>query len=276
MLDSYNFKVIFPERDILNAFDRKQLKYSRSVTLCCSLVIVNSRITNYSKDMKRRKLNRSERFGVWKAWEGACFWCREPVVFRSCEIDHVIPLDAVSSKEEEDRVKAHYGLNEHFNFDNFENFVPAHSYCNRSKSFSLPDPTPAFQLNLMQVRSKAGLSEAIAEKIINDAKKDNLLTMVEAAVRQGDLTEDDIAELFKGLPSIIRKAVDIPVTELFLTPGWKVHEQNGHLVGVVAENGQYGMTSTSSDPSWVCSNCGQKGPWNGIICLSCGNREAPD
>lgn len=227
--------------------------------------------------MTRRTLTRAERFGVWKAWSGMCFWCREPALFKSCEIDHVIPLNAVQDANKKQKIRDLYSLNATFDFDNFENFVPAHSHCNRTKSFSLFDPSPAFLLHLNQVRSKAGLSMAIATTVEKDVGKQKLLTMIDAAVRKGDVTQDDIEILFSGLPRIIQKSVAPSITtELFIAPGWKVIEERGHLVSVLADNGRFGMTSTSNDPSWTCSRCGHKGPWNGVICLTCGNREAPD
>jgi hypothetical protein len=60
-----------------------------------------------------------------------------------------------------------------------------------------------------------------------------------------------------------------------IAPGWMVTELQGHLISVTSGS-RFGVTSTSNNPSWICSQCGNKGPWNGIICLSCGNREEAD
>lgn len=133
----------------------------------------------------------------------------------------------------------------------------------------------------MSVRSRAPLAEAIAEAVDADAHKAKLLAKVAAAVEAGELSKDDIIELLEGLPRLITKGADggllgFQTQEVLqIAPGWSVIEERGH-VRVVTDGTRAGMTSVSGDPSWICSNCGNRGPWNGIVCMSCGNREEPD
>jgi 5-methylcytosine-specific restriction endonuclease McrA len=102
-----------------------------------------------------RSITLAQRFGVWKAGKGRCFWCREPVLFRDCQVDHVIPLNAVSTNNAAVSVRSLYDLPDDFDFDHFGNCVSAHSGCNQRKSFTLLDPTPAFALHLAEARALA-------------------------------------------------------------------------------------------------------------------------
>jgi hypothetical protein len=97
------------------------------------------------------------------------------------------------------------------------------------------------------------------------------------AIVAGDITREDLEQLLADLSEIERKADPLGFLQpdhLMIAPDWVVTEVQGHRVSVTS--GQFGVTSTSNDPSWICSQCGNKGPWNGIVCLSCGNREEPD
>jgi hypothetical protein len=227
---------------------------------------------------KRRSIPDNQRFGVWKAWAGKCFWCREPVKYPNCEIDHVIPLDAIRGGKA-DAVRTQFGLLSAFDFDSFENWVPAHSGCNRRKSSIVLDPSPAFSLHLAEVKAKMPLVVATANAIAQDVRKGPLLARLKMAIDAGDITEAEIRELWAGLPVPVTKAGTLQHLQkerLQIAPGWEVAQVNGALQYVQSKGGRFGVTSSSDHHSWVCSQCGNKGPWNGIICLSCGNREEPD
>ena len=45
----------------------------------------------------RKPISDAQRFGVWKAWGGRCAWCRQPVLFKDCHIDHIIPVAAAAT-----------------------------------------------------------------------------------------------------------------------------------------------------------------------------------
>jgi hypothetical protein len=143
----------------------------------------------------------------------------------------------------------------------------------------LVDPSPIFARLLSQTRQKASQASAIAERIARDGKKAALLARIEAAVSKGDLSWEEIKELFAGLPEqspVVQRSDSLP-ERLLIAPGWEVRQVNGAVVLVVDSSGKRaGLTSTSNDLSWVCPTCGNKGPWNGVICLSCGSRSDPN
>jgi 5-methylcytosine-specific restriction endonuclease McrA len=225
----------------------------------------------------RKPISDAQRFGVWKAWGGRCAWCRQPVLFKDCHIDHIIPLAAVATAYDRADALSQFGLPVSFNIDDFENWVCACPSCNLRKSETLLDTSPILLLLLNKARLNASVARAITTAIEADRKKPALLIKLKNALKRGDLTEADIRELLYGLPVLIQKsAAETPVSSLWIAPGWEIKEQRGNLVFVGMPSGRFGYTSTSNDQSWFCPHCGQKGPWNGVICLSCGNRSDPD
>jgi len=112
---------------------------------------------------QRKQISPAARYGVWYAWAGCCFWCREPIVYQHCEIDHVIPLEAVSSIGAE-KLRTRFALPSDFEFDNFSNWVPAHAGCNRRKGKSVLDASPELLLHLRQVQMMAPVAQGTVKK----------------------------------------------------------------------------------------------------------------
>lgn len=225
----------------------------------------------------RKPISDAQRFGVWKAWRGRCAWCRQPVLFKDCHIDHILPLAAFSTLSDKSSVLRTFGLPATFEIDDFENWVCACPSCNLRKSDTLLDAAPILLTLLNTARLNAMIARSTTEHILADRKKAALVIKVKNALKRGDLTEADIRELLSGLPVLVQKsAIETPTERLWIAPGWEIKEQRGNLVFVGLPSGRFGYTSTSTDQSWFCPHCGQKGPWNGVICLSCGNRSDPD
>jgi hypothetical protein len=187
--------------------------------------------------MTHRAITSAQRFGVWRAWKGSCFWCREPVLFRDIHIDHVIPLDAVNEVGAPDTIRRLYGLSADFDFDCFENWVPTHAGCNQRKSFTLPDPVAAFAIYLKQVSEHVSLAKATASKVESDGKKAPLLTKIASAIVAGDITRENIEQLFADLPTFVKKGLKRMAfrERLLIAPGWEVHVV-GHRVSVKRVN----------------------------------------
>jgi hypothetical protein len=74
----------------------------------------------------------------------------------------------------------------------------------------------------------------------------------------------------KGDPPRIHPALSL----LWDRERWSVVRELSPQVAIVTDGGRHAMTRTHV--SWTCSNCQSNGPWDGVICLTCGNREEPD
>jgi predicted nucleic acid-binding protein len=53
--------------------------------------------------------------------------------------------------------------------------------------------------------------------------------------------------------------------------------RNDNGIAMVTDGRRAGIRPTAANPhhSWQCPNCGNAGPWNGVICLSCGQMSDP-
>jgi hypothetical protein len=171
---------------------------------------------------KRKRVQYAARYGLWDAWDGRCYWCEEPIrPFADCEIDHVIPLDAVRSAGAEE-LRRLYNLPSDFDFNGFANCVPTHRRCNRKKG-SLPlGPSPAVSMHLEVIRMKARVAQAISEKIQSDKRKDAVLARLGTLIEAGTLTQPELEDFLASLPRTIKKAADLPDVHLFIAPNWEV------------------------------------------------------
>ena len=84
--------------------------------------------------MSKYKFNKDERYAVWKVLGPNCQWCKEPVAFKDCHIDHIIPESILTDSEKLEDVLSKYGLTSEFDINSFENWIPTHPSCNQSKS----------------------------------------------------------------------------------------------------------------------------------------------
>ena len=132
----------------------------------------------------RKPISRAARFAVWNEWDSSCYWCRVPVRFADCEIDHLIPLDAVNSVGIQELTQL-YSLSNDFDFDGFDNWVPTCPTCNQRKGKVLLDASPQLLLHLMVIRGKARSAKKVAENMQSDLRKDKILGRLEFSDRSG-------------------------------------------------------------------------------------------
>ncbi|MDM8552357.1 HNH endonuclease signature motif containing protein [Desulfobacterales bacterium HSG2] len=87
--------------------------------------------------MTKHRFSYIERYALWKAYDGRCFYCEEPLDFQDMSIDHVVPERFVGYPDELAQFRRDYDIDENFpNFqvNDFANWVPAHPRkCNTRK-----------------------------------------------------------------------------------------------------------------------------------------------
>ena len=138
------------------------------------------------------------RVALWRANERKCFYCSEPVSFRDLEIDHVIP-ERISRRELRALIRR-LPLTADFHIHGTQNLVPAHRQCNARKSGELPnDQTVLFFLNLW-VRKRSQIQDEL-RKQIRAAKRDKILIDMSRLIEDGDLTKEELVQLFAAIPS---------------------------------------------------------------------------
>lgn len=224
--------------------------------------------------MAKYRFSAEQRFGVWHAYDGLCFWCGEPLPFQDTTIDHVLPESLEDEEAKLQSVKAMYGLDDKFNINCYSNWVPAHARCNQRKTDKLFSPSPAMLAILDRVDRRAPYAESAAANATADKQKGRILGRLESALAAATITREEVEQLIAGIqqePMIANVNV-----VLHISPHWKiVHESNG--LATVTDGKRAGITPVASNPhhTWLCGHCGQYGPWNGVICMSCGKMSDP-
>jgi hypothetical protein len=151
-------------------------------------------------------------------------------MFADCEIDHVIPLDALNSVAAEE-LRRRYALPSDFDFNGFPNWVPTHRRCNQ--------------------RKRALLLEATSEKIQSDRRKASILARLASSIEAGTLSKKEIEDFLSNLPQIIRKGAELPDVHLFIAPNWEViRAGDGRSVRVVSNPQARNAISFTSSRNW--------------------------
>lgn len=224
--------------------------------------------------MAKYDFSAAESFGVWHAFDGLCFWCGTPLIFRDVTVDHVVPESVGDDEGKFTSIKAMYGLADNFSVNTFLNWVPAHGKCNQRKGQDLFSPSPAMIAILESVAKRAPIAEVAAANATADKNKGRILGRLRSALEAEKITRKEVEELLAG----IKQEPMLPAAEVALqvSPQWTiVRESNG--LAMVTDGRRAGIIPVVRNPhhSWECSNCGQYGPWNGVICMSCGHMSDP-
>lgn len=219
--------------------------------------------------MAKHSFSSAESFGVWHAFDGLCFWCGAPVSFQEVTVDHVIPEAIGEDEGKVISIKTMYGLAENFEINSYQNWVPAHGKCNQWKGQDIFSPSPVMLAILERVAKRAHFAEAAATNAVADKNKGRILGRLRSALEAETITKGEVQELLAG----IEQEAMLPNADVVLqvSPHWSiVHERNG--LATVTDGIRAGITPVIPNPhhSWRCLNCGQYGPWNGVICMSCG------
>jgi hypothetical protein len=222
--------------------------------------------------MSSYRFSPAEKFGVWDAHDGTCFWCGEPIEYRHATIDHILPESLEKSPGELSAVLNQFGLEKNFAINSFKNWVPAHSSCNSRKNATVFKFSPVMIATLEYASRRASRAERICAKVEKDRSKGRIIATLEDAKTEGLVTKEDVIELFKELHPEPTKRVNT----LRISSRWSVVHKSGDVVfvtdGIV---GGYTTNDPNPDPSFLCPYCHNPGPWNGIICLSCNQRSDP-
>jgi 5-methylcytosine-specific restriction endonuclease McrA len=224
--------------------------------------------------MAKHKFTAAEKLGVWQAFDGQCFWCGKPVAYTDTTVDHVIPETVEDKPAQLDEIRRTYGLGASFEINSFRNWVPCHGSCNSSKGSRLYGPSPAMIAYLEFVARKAESAANVARRATEDREKGRILGKLESALEANLITREEVMVLIGDLDP--RPMIPGTQPALQLLPGWSV-VRGGNGFVTVTDGVRAGIAPTDPNPhiSWQCPTCGQFGPWNGVICLSCGQRSDP-
>jgi 5-methylcytosine-specific restriction endonuclease McrA len=110
--------------------------------------------------MAKHVFSPDERYIVYLADGGKCFWCGQPLTFRDVQVDHVFPENLLEKNETLQQIKTDYALGEDFKINGFENWVTCHQGCNLRKSDSILPNAPQTLFTVNQLKTRAPKLEA--------------------------------------------------------------------------------------------------------------------
>lgn len=224
--------------------------------------------------MAKHKFMAAEKFGVWHAFDGQCFWCGKPIAYPQMTVDHVIPESVEDKPGLLEEIRRSYGLGPEFEINSFRNWVPCHGNCNSSKGKRLYGPSPAMLALLDMVGRRSDSAAKVARRTTEDREKGRILGKLESALEANVITREEIVSLLGDLDQQPLVPGAQPALELFR--GWTV-VRGGDGIATVTDGRRTGIAPTEPNPhhSWQCPTCARNGPWNGVVCLSCGQMSDP-
>ncbi len=226
--------------------------------------------------MSSYRFSPAEKFGVWDAHGGMCFWCGEPLAYRHATVDHVLPESLENNPTQLAAIKNSFGLPEDFGINDFENWVPAHATCNSRKNDTVFAISPAMIASLEYVSRRASQARTISNRVAKNRKKGKILALLEDAATEGLVTKEDVQNLFLELHPQPPAQPLARVVELRVSSRWTVLHRNDNIVYVTdGKVGGYTTTDPNPDPSFICPFCSRPGPWNGVFCMSCNRMSDP-
>lgn len=237
--------------------------------------------------MSEYKFNSNERYAVYKVFGGICQWCGEPVEFKNSHIDHLIPEVLLKKTEELNKVLDSYGLDESFDLNDFENWIPLHPNCNTRKNAAVYTNLPAIRTILDRCATYKEQARKIKIKLDREPKKSEILTQIRVALEKEVINKEELHEfiLDYNLEDItnesdieIQRLISLGILNVFDPDKWKVSKILNDDEAFVTNGTKGGIVPRKSPPhiSWLCPSCLNFGPWNGNKCINCGAMTYPD
>ncbi|MGY3326260.1 hypothetical protein [Pseudomonas sp. TE3911] len=158
-------------------------------------------------------------------------------------VDHVLPEYLLGKPSLLDAAKTSLGLADSFEVNSFENWMPACSACNGTKSSIQFEPSLIVQVLLQKLAKKAGKARKLCEELISDRKVANALNVLERAQESGwkfeGTARDKLLVLLKfaSLRALVRNGQPLRLTPLFQL-----------VTTTVADATQWGATHWSLPP----------------------------
>jgi hypothetical protein len=143
--------------------------------------------------MSKYQFSLNQRHAVYKVNDHRCQWCGKPLEYLDFHVDHILPEELLNDDERLKKVKASYGLDDQFDINNYENWIPAHPNCNHRKSDSAYDGLPIIKTILDKSIKLKSEAVNVEEKLKNEPKKAKVLVQLQKALENKVLSEEDVA-----------------------------------------------------------------------------------
>ena len=176
--------------------------------------------------MTKHRFSYSQRYALWRAYDGRCFYCELPLDFQDMAIDHVVPEWLLSDPKKLAELRAEYELDRDipgFQINDFANWAPTHPRkCNTRKGGEV-FPKRLTLLLLQEVQRHLPHIQAELEKLTRGRSKGRVLGSLSAALEGKHV---DIEEVHRLLQDVERSQhADEPLVLTFGLAIEDVHDK---------------------------------------------------
>lgn len=237
--------------------------------------------------MSKYQFNTNERYAVYKVFNGKCQWCGEPLEFKDIHIDHLIPEVLLEKPEELNDILKSYGLDDTFDINDFENWIPLHPNCNTRKNDAVYSRLPIIRTLLDRCASNKDQARRIKIKLDREPKKAEILIRIKSALEKEVICKEELQQfiLDYSLEDInnesnaeIERLISLGILKVLDKGKWTVSKILNDDEVLVTDGKRGGIVPRGFPPhiSWLCPTCLHFGPWDGNRCINCGRLSSPD
>ena len=147
--------------------------------------------------MSKHRFSYKERYALWKAYDGRCFYCEKPLDLREMTVDHILPEWLSEQPLKLRQLCQEYNIHENFpqfQINDFANCVPAHPLkCNVRKGDRI-FPKRMTLLLLEEVQRRLHKVHKELEAISQGRNISRMLGSLSAAIEDKHLTVREVRE----------------------------------------------------------------------------------
>jgi hypothetical protein len=144
--------------------------------------------------MSRYKFSSTERWAIFLVHGMKCYLCKVPIDLSTMVVDHVLPEYLLDNPSSCSAAKAKLGLPASFDLNSFDNWLPACSVCNGTKSSVQFGPSPLIQVLLQKLAAKADEAHRVSAEVVRARQVANALNVLERAHESGVKLEGEARE----------------------------------------------------------------------------------
>ena len=152
--------------------------------------------------MSKYRFSYVERYALWKAYDGRCFYCEKPIDFQEMTVDHVIPERLIEHPDEMKQLIQEYEIDEifpGFQINDFANWVPAHlRKCNTRKGTEI-FPKKMTLLLLQEVQRHLYKVRQELEALSRKRTTAHLFGSLSALIENNHLTVQQVREFMSEI-----------------------------------------------------------------------------
>jgi len=176
--------------------------------------------------MSKRIFTAFERYAIWKCHEERCWLCSEPLSYKETTIDHFFPESLLEDDQKRKTILFEYGLvDDYFNINGFENWLPSHSICNQKKTIKIPKFIPGNSFVLDQRIKKSKRVRQTVTKLSANKKNDKIFLFLLNALESEIISFEDLIEFIKPF-SDSENIQFIPNDLILLSGGYWVYRKD--------------------------------------------------